>query len=164
MSGASTSMVWWSPPESRGALSEGSPAPGTRVCFPGPQEDSCTTHSPGRASLIGPCRSISNCRGLRTPQCSSPQTRSTQTSAGGQEPHLGLLGETAWRWGVVHHIAPQEPREGTGPYTQLPAMHPAQSSSAHRHTHTPHSRKLACSGPPAPWIRSRSLTRRACGP
>ena len=164
MSGASTSMVWWSPPESRGALSEGSPAPGTRVCFPGPQEDSCTTHSPGRASLIGPCRSISNCRGLRTPQCSSPQTRSTQTSAGGQEPHLGLLGETAWRWGVVHHIAPQEPREGTGPYTQLPAMHPAQSSSANRLTHTTHSRKLACSGPPAPWIRSRSLTRRACGP
>lgn len=83
-----------STPESRGTLSEGSPAPGMRVCFPGPQEDGCTTHRPGRAFLIGPCRSISKCRGPWTPQCSSPQTRSTQTSAGGKEPCLGLLGGT----------------------------------------------------------------------
>ena len=89
---------------------------------------------------------------LRTPQCSPLQTGSTQTSVGDQEPHLGA---TACGRGVLHQIASQELREGTGPYTQHAARHPCRVFLFTQiHTHKHHSRKLACSVPPVPWIRS----------
>lgn len=162
MSGDSSSMVWWSPPLSQGgrlrrqpsARHEGGPSRPMGGRPRGPWEDGRTAHRPGRASLTGPCRCISN-SGPWTPQCSSPQTGSAQTSAGDQEPHLGLLGGTACGRGVLHQIAPQELREGTGPYTQHAARHPCTVVLfTQTHTHKHHSRKLACSVPPVPWIRS----------
>lgn len=158
--GTSISMVWWSLPLSHGGPSpEGSPAPGTRVCFPGPGRTAPPTGQ-AEPSSFSPCRSMSKCRGLRTPQCSSPQTRSTQTSCGWPGAPSGSAGRnwTSTRL-PLRNLGGDRSLNLTSCHATLHSL-PLHTDT---HTQTPF-QETGLLWPPVPWIRSRSFTHRVCGP
>lgn len=147
-------------PESRGPSPEGSPAPGTR-CAQAHRRTGCTTHRPGRAPPHWPLQIHVQVQG----SADNPVFFSSNTQ------HLDLCGwpgarpGSGWEELTSTRLPLRNLGRGQVPKPNILPCNPAQSSSAHRHTHTnAHSRKLACSGPPVPWIRSRSFTHRVCGP
>lgn len=144
MSGASSSMVWWSPPLSQGgslrrqpsARHEGGPSRPMGGLPRGPWEDDHTAHRPGRASLTGPCRCISNSgvRGhlsvLLLKQAAPRPLRVTRspTWVCWEELHVGRVFST--------RLPLRNLGRGQAPTPNMLPGTPAQSSSSHRHTHT----------------------------